>query len=107
MTIFEKGEATLKERSHNHMGVSGKGEIMVQEEDGLPLKIQVLVSKSLGKGELVVGLEDLNKDFPRTLPELRRGAKLSKPSRYNKHAHNEEKMDGHFSPFCRSSSVLF
>ena len=56
------------------MDVSGKGEIMVQEDDGLPLKIQVLVSKGLGKEELVVGLEDLkelnilHKDFPRTLP---------------------------------------
>ena len=49
MTIYEKGEATLKDGSHNHMDVSGKGEIMVQEDDGLPLKIQVLVSKSLGK----------------------------------------------------------
>ena len=83
MNIYEKGEATLKDGSHNHMDVSGKGEIMVQEEDGWPLKIQVLVSKSLGKGELVVGLEDLKElhilhnDFPRTLPEFRRGAKLN------------------------------
>ena len=62
---------------------------MVQEDDGLPLKIQVVVSKILGKEELVVGLEDLkelntiHKDFPRTLPEFRRGAKFSKPSQYN------------------------
>ena len=89
MNIYEKGEATLKNGSHNHMDVSGKGEIMIQEEDGLPLKIQVLVSKSLGKGELVLGLEDLkdlnilHKDFPRTLPEFRRGANLNKPSQYN------------------------
>ena len=89
MTIYEKGEATLKDGSHNHMDVSGRGEIMVQEEDGWPLKIHVLVSKRLGKGELVVGLEDLkelhilHKDFPRTLPEFRRGAKLNKPAQYN------------------------
>ena len=25
MTIYEKGEATLKDGSHNHMDVSGKG----------------------------------------------------------------------------------
>ena len=32
---------------------------MVQEEDGWSLKIHVLVSRSLGKGELVEGLKDL------------------------------------------------
>ena len=89
MTIYEKGEATLKDGSHNHMDVSGIGAIMVQEDDGLPLKIKVLVSRSLGKEELVVGLSDLkdlnilHKDFPRTLPEFRRSAKFSKPSQYN------------------------
>ena len=89
MTIYEKGEATLKDGSHNHMDVSGIGAIMVQEDDGLPLKINVLVSRSLGKEELVVGLSDLkdlnilHKDFPRTLPEFRRSAKFSKPSQYN------------------------
>ena len=62
---------------------------MVQEEDGLPLKIKVLVSRSLGKVVLVVGLSDLkdlnilHKDFPRTLPEFRRSAKFSKPNQYN------------------------
>ena len=57
MIIYEKGDATLKDGSHNHMYVSGKGEVIVQEDDGLPLKIKVLVSKDLGKDELVVGLE--------------------------------------------------
>ena len=33
MTIYEKEESTLKDGSHNHMDVSGRGEIMVQEED--------------------------------------------------------------------------
>ena len=62
---------------------------MVQEDDGLPLKINVLISRSLGKEELVLGLSDLkdmnilHKDFPRTLPEFRRSAKFSKPSQYN------------------------
>ena len=49
MTIYEKGEATLKDGSHNHMDVSGIGAIMVQEDDGLPLKINVLISRSLGE----------------------------------------------------------
>ena len=89
MIIYEKGDATLKDGSHNHMDVSGQGEVIVQEDDGLSLKIKVLVSKDLGEDELVVGLEDLkdlnilHKDFPRTLPEFRRGAKVSKPSQYN------------------------
>ena len=30
MTIYEKGEATLKDGSHNHMDLSGNGEIIVQ-----------------------------------------------------------------------------
>ena len=77
--IYEKGEAILKDGSYNHMDVSGRGEVVVQEEMGYPLKIDVPVSKSLGEGELVVGLEDLNglhilhKEFPSTLPEFRRG----------------------------------
>ena len=61
-----------------NMVVFEKGEIMVQEEHGFPHKIKVLVSKDLGKNELVVGLEDLkdigilHKEFPKTLPERRR-----------------------------------
>ena len=43
MEIYEKGDATLKDASHKHMDVSGQGEIIVQEEHGLPHKIQVLV----------------------------------------------------------------
>ena len=55
---------------------------MVQEDHGLPHKIQVLVSKDLGKDELVVGQEDLkdlnilHTDFPKTLPEWRRGCSV-------------------------------
>ena len=70
MVIFDKGGATLKDASHKHMDVSGKGEVIVQEEQGLPYKIKVLVTKDLGPDELVVGLEDLkdinilHKDFP-------------------------------------------
>ena len=58
MVVFGKGVATLKNASHKHMDVSGKVEIMVQEEHGLPPKIKMLVSKDLGPDELV-GLEDL------------------------------------------------
>ena len=70
MIMYEKGDATLKDASHKHMDVSGKGEIIVQEDYGMPHKTKVLVSKDLGKDELVVGLEDLkalgilHKDFP-------------------------------------------
>ena len=49
MIVFEKGDATLRDASHKHMDVSGRGEIMVQEEHGLPHKIKVLVSKYLGE----------------------------------------------------------
>ena len=43
MVIFEKGDATLKDASHMNMDVSGRGEIMVQEEHGIQRKIKVLV----------------------------------------------------------------
>ena len=59
MTIYDKGDATLKDASNTHMDVSGRGEIMAEEEDGLPHRIKVLVSKDLDLEELVVGLEDL------------------------------------------------
>ena len=78
MIVFEKGDATLRDASHKHMDVSGRGEIMVQEEHGLPHTIKVLVSKDLGNNELVVGVEDLkdigilHKEYPKTLPERRR-----------------------------------
>ena len=89
MTKYDKGKATLKDGSHNYMDVSGIGSIMVQEKEGLPLKIKVLISKSLGEEELVIGLSDLkdmhilHKDFSRTLPEFRIETKYSKPSQYN------------------------
>ena len=76
--IFEKVDATLKDASIKHMDVSGRGEIMMQEELGLPPKIQVLISKDLDKDELVAGFEDLkdvgllHHEFPKTLPEKRR-----------------------------------
>ena len=55
------------------MDVSVRMEVNVEEEYGYPYNIQVLVSKNLGKQELVVGLEDLkaprilHKDFPNTM----------------------------------------
>ena len=36
MIVFEKGDATLKEASYKHMDVSGRGEIVVKEEHGIP-----------------------------------------------------------------------
>ena len=77
MVVFGRGDATLKDSSHKHMDVSGKGKIIVQEEHGFN-KIKVLVLKDLGQDELVVCLEDLkdivilHKEFPKTLPERRR-----------------------------------
>ena len=82
MIVFEKGDATFKDASHKHMDVSGRVEIMVQEEHGIPYKIRVMVSKDLGQNEVVVGLEDLkdigilDRELPKTLLERRReGAK--------------------------------
>ena len=65
MTIYDKGDATLKDTSKTHLDVSGRGEVMVQEEYGLPHKIKVLVSEDLGLEELVVVLKDLT--VPRIL----------------------------------------
>ena len=41
MIVFEKGDATLKDASHKHMDVSGKGKITVQQEHGIPHKIKI------------------------------------------------------------------
>ena len=89
MMVFGKGDATLQNASHKQMDGRGKGEIIVQEEHGLPHKIKVLVSKDLGQDELVVGLGDLkdinilHKEFPRTLPEWRRDDARSVNFQYN------------------------
>ena len=89
IVVFEKGDATLKDASNTHMDVSGKGEVMVQEEYGLPHIIKVSVSKDLGPDELVVGLEDLkninilHKEFPKTLPEWRREDAKQVNAQYN------------------------
>ena len=56
-----------------HMDVSGKGEIMVQEEHGLPHKIKVLVLIDLGQDELVVGLENLKRVSKNTARMEERG----------------------------------
>ena len=76
--IYEKSDSTLKDASNKHMDMSGRGEIMIQEEFGLPHKIKVLISRHLGQDELVVGLENLkdlgilHPEYPRTLPEKMR-----------------------------------
>ena len=57
--IYEKGDATLKGASNKHMEVSGRGEIMIQEEYGLLHKIKVIISRDFGQNGLVVGLKDL------------------------------------------------
>ena len=89
MIIHEKGDATLKDASNKHMDVSGRGEIMVQEEYRIPHKIKVLMSRDLGQDELVVGLEDLkdlfslHPEFPRTLPDKRREGAQTDNVHYN------------------------
>ena len=68
MIVFEKGDTTLKDASTR-----------VQEEHGIPHKVKVLVSKDLGKNELVVGLEDL-KDIGilhREFPEKMQNSSMS------------------------------
>ena len=56
------------------MDVSGRGDIMLQEEHRIQHKIKVLVSKDLGQDEFVVGLEYLKKkgilhrEFPKNTP---------------------------------------
>ena len=71
MMIFEKGDATLKDASHKNIDVSGRGDIMVQEEHGIQHKIKVLVSTDFSQDEKVVGLEDqkvfgiLHIEFPK------------------------------------------
>ena len=78
MILFEKGDATLKDARNKYMDLSGRGEIVVQEELGLPHKIKVLLSKDLAKDKLAVGLEDLkdictlHREFIKTLHERRR-----------------------------------
>ena len=59
MMIFEKGIATLKDAINKHMDVSGRGEIMIEEEFGIPQKIRVSISRDLGQDGLVVGLDDI------------------------------------------------
>ena len=79
MIMLEKGEATLTNASNTRLDVSGRGEFTVQEELGFPYKISVLISKDLGREELVIGQEDLkdlgilHQDFPKTLPDMGRG----------------------------------
>ena len=68
----------MQDARTKHMGVSGRGEIMVQEEYGPLHMIKVRVSKDLGQEKLVVGLEDrkdlgiLHPEFRRTMPDKRR-----------------------------------
>ena len=78
LTIYENGDATLKDARNNHMDVSGRGEIMVNDKYGIPHKIKVLISRDLLQDKLVVELEDfkdlgtLHLEYLRTLPEKRR-----------------------------------
>ena len=67
VTIYDNIDiyATLTDASKKHLDVSGGGEVIVQEEYGLPHEIKVLVSQDLGLEELEVVLKDLTD--PRSL----------------------------------------
>ena len=54
--LEEPGDATLEDISGINMDISGKAYLTVREEQRHAKRIQVLVSKSLGKEELVLGL---------------------------------------------------
>ena len=53
------------------MDISGKAVLKVRQQQGIRTEIRIIISKSLGKEEMVVGLADLkslnllHKDFPR------------------------------------------
>ena len=84
MWMEKPGRAYLEDASGNAMDISGKGRLVVRENQGFLNVIKVLVSKSLGQDQLVVGLEDLktlhilHNDFPRqSLGTGGRGTTLS------------------------------
>ena len=60
------------------MDVTAVASVAVMELGGIPSYFQVLVSKDIGKDDMVVGIDELKTlhilraDFPRTLPEFRR-----------------------------------
>ena len=60
------------------MDVTAVATVAVRELAGIPSCFQVLVSKDIGKDDMVIGIDELktlhilHQDFPRTLPEFRR-----------------------------------
>ena len=89
INTLDNDDTTLKDAINRDMDVSVRMEVNVEEEYGYPYNIQVLVSKNLGKQELVVGLEDLkaprilHKDFPNTMQDPRRWGRDAREERYN------------------------
>ena len=59
------------------MDVTAIANVAVTENPGFPINVRVLVSSSLGKGEMVIGIEDLktlhifHPNFPKTRPSRR------------------------------------
>ena len=74
----DPGSAKLEDASGTQMDVTAMANVAVRENMGIPIVFKVLVSKSLGNGEMLIGIEDLktlhilHQDFPKTLPKYRR-----------------------------------
>ena len=74
----DPGDTELQDASGSRMDVSAVATMAVREMTGIPSCFQVLVSKDIGKDDVVIGIDELktlhilHQDFPRTLPEFRR-----------------------------------
>ena len=74
----DPGDTRLTDASGASMDVTAVATVAVRELEGIPSCFQVLVSKDIGKDEMVVGIDDLktlhilHQDFPKTIPEYRR-----------------------------------
>ena len=74
----DPGDTKLEDASGSRMDVSAVATVAVREMAGIPSCFQVLVSKDIGKDDMVIGIDELktlhilHQDFPRTLPEFRR-----------------------------------
>ena len=77
----DPGLTKLEDASWSRMDVTAVASVAVRELAGIPIYFQVLVSKDIGRDELVVGIDELktlhilHADFPRTLPKFRRSYK--------------------------------
>ena len=74
----DPGNTKLTDASGANMDVTAVATVAVREMEGIPSCFQVLVSTSVGKDEMVVGIDNLktlhilHQNFPKTIPEYRR-----------------------------------